>query len=447
MGNDGLRTRLLALLPVLLAVSGAQAQAPQPPAADLIARGRYLTLAGDCGACHTAPGAALDFGGGYPLATPVGVIYSTNISSDKIRGIGGWSDEAFVRAVREGVSQDGHLLYPAMPYDAYAKLKREDVLAIKAYLMSLPLAASSVPSTELSFPFNQRWGLAFWRWLHLARGELKDDRAQTPAWNRGRYLVEELAHCGTCHTPRTFTYGMDNAKAFGGGDLGSWVAFNITPERNAGIGTWNRTELASYLKSGCIKDKASAGGGMAEAIEQSLQYLTETDRLAIAEYIGSLAAVGDNRQTRPRDRWGTASSTVYALRAGRLSSVTGAGLYNSHCASCHGGEGEGNGDGEGFPSLFHHTTTGAYDSRNVVAVILTGVSCRGQNTTVMMPAFTEWLEDEQVVALSNFVSAQFGHPSAATITPARGKARREALRAPSPAAIEDGRLKETPNGS
>nr|WP_237234712.1 cytochrome c [Sodalis praecaptivus] len=435
------------MLALLLAVSGAQAQAPQPPAADLIARGRYLTLAGDCGACHTAPGAALDFGGGYPLATPVGVIYSTNISSDKIRGIGGWSDEAFVRAVREGVSQDGHLLYPAMPYDAYAKLKREDVLAIKAYLMSLPPAVSSVPSTELSFPFNQRWGLTVWRWLHLARGELRDESAQTPAWNRGRYLVEALAHCGTCHTPRTFTYGMDNAKAFGGGDLGAWVAFNITPDRNAGIGTWSRTELASYLKSGCIKGKASAAGGMAEAIEQSLQYLTETDRLAIAEYIGSLAAVRDNRQTRPRDRWGTASSTVYALRAGRLSSATGAGLYNSHCASCHGGEGEGNGDGEGFPSLFHHTTTGAYDSRNVVAVILTGVSRRGQTTTVMMPAFAEWLEDEQVAALSNFVSAQFGHPSAATITPARVKALREALRAPSPAAIEDGRLEETPNGS
>lgn len=127
-------------------------------------------------------------------------------------------------------------------------------------------AASTGPATDLAFPFNQRWGLVVWRWLHLARGELQHDPTQTPVWNRGRYLVEALAHCGTCHTPRTITYGMDGAKAFAGGYLGSWLAFNITPDRNAGIGTWSRSELASYLKNGCVAGKASAAGGISHRI-------------------------------------------------------------------------------------------------------------------------------------------------------------------------------------
>ena len=273
---------MLAMLPLMVATSVWAADTPENAA--LIKRGEYLAIAGDCTACHTAPGAdkTAKFGGGYPLASPFGVIYGTNISSDKEFGIGNWTDDEFVRAVREGVGKEGQQLYPAMPYDSFTKMKREDVLAIKAYLMSQPAVHSAGPQTDLSFPFNQRWGMRVWKWFNFDKGELKNDPSKSAEWNRGAYLVEALEHCGTCHTPRTLTMGMDTDNAFSGGDLGSWVAFNITPDKNAGIGNWSQEELVTYLKTGFVAGKASASGAMGEAIEHSLQHLSDSDLNAIA---------------------------------------------------------------------------------------------------------------------------------------------------------------------
>ena len=433
----------LAMLPLMVATSVWAADTPENTA--LIKRGEYLAIAGDCTACHTAPGAdkSAKFGGGYPLASPFGVIYGTNISSDKEFGIGNWTDEEFVRAVREGVGKEGQQLYPAMPYDSFTKMKRDDVLAIKAYLMSQPAVHSAGPQTDLSFPFNQRWGMRVWKWFNFDKGELKNDPSKSADWNRGAYLVEALEHCGTCHTPRTLTMGMDNDKALSGGDLGAWTAFNITPDKNAGIGNWSQEELVAYLKTGFVAGKASASGAMAEAIEHSLQHLSDSDLNAIATYIRSVPAVGDEKQTKPRDAWGQKDRDVYPVRAQGLSmDKSAAALFNASCAACHGKGGEGIGAGfHAYPSLFHHSSTGSYDNRNQVSVILNGVQRHMEKGEVMMPSFANQLDDEQIATLSNYVSKQFGNPAAATVTAKDVGEMRKAADLTSPPKIEEGTQK------
>ncbi len=384
-----------------------------------IKRGEYLARAGDCTACHTAGGGPL-FGGGVSISTPFGQIWGSNISSDKQYGIGSWSDEQFVAAVRDGTGKNGEQLYPAMPYDAFTKMKREDVLAIKAYLMSMPAVHQPSPQTDLPFPFNQRWGIRFWKWFNFDKGELQNDTQQTAQWNNGRYLVEALAHCGTCHTPRTLTLGMDSDKPLAGGDLGGWWAFNITPDKQAGIGDWSQQQLVTYLKTGFVAGKASASGPMGEAIEHSLQYLPDSDLQDIATYLQSVKPQPDKQQTRPRDSWGQPSTALITLRgadAALRSAQPGAVLFAGNCASCHGAEGAGSGHGfHAYPSLFHHTSTGAADARNVVSVVLNGVHRRMSEGEIVMPAFAPELSDQQVADISNFVSQQFGNPAAGKIT-------------------------------
>lgn len=400
-----------------------------------IARGKYLATAADCSACHTATNGK-PFGGGFAVSTPFGQIYGTNISSDPEYGIGSWSEDEFVAAVRDGVGKGGKQLYPAMPYDAFSKMRREDVLAIRAYLLALPAVHVASPETQLGFPYNQRWGLRFWKWLNLDKGALKPDPAQSPQWNNGRYLVEALAHCGTCHTPRNITKGMDNGSPLSGGDLGGWMAWNITPDKNAGIGDWSEKQLVTYLKTGFVAGRASASGPMAEAVEHSLQYLPDSDLQDIALYLRSVKPVGDDKQTRPRDDWGQPTATVSQLRgssdAWRRENA-GAVVFAGNCASCHGASGGGSGQGFGaYPSLSHHTTTGAWDSRNLISVVLNGVHRKMSQGEVFMPPFAPELSNEQVADVANFVSREFGNPAAASVTAKQVAERRQEAKLASP---------------
>ncbi len=400
-----------------------------------IKRGEYLARAGDCTACHTATNGPL-FGGGFAVSTPFGQIWGSNISSDKQYGIGNWSDDQFVAAVRDGIGKNGEQLYPAMPYDSFTKMKRDDVLAIKAYLMSMPPVHQASPQTDLPFPFNQRWGMRFWKWFNFDKGELQNDTQQSAQWNNGRYLVEALAHCGTCHTPRNLTMGMDNDKALAGGDLGGWMAYNITPDKQAGIGDWSQQQLVTYLKTGFVANKASASGPMAEAIEHSLQYLPESDLQDIATYLRSVKPQPDSQQTRARDSWGQPSTALIALRGAdeaTRNAQPGAVVFAGNCASCHGAEGAGSGSGfHAYPSLFHHTSTGAADALNVVSVILNGVHRHMTEGEVFMPSFAPELSDQQVADVSNFVTQQFGNPAAAKVDAKQVKELREDAKLASP---------------
>lgn len=422
------------LLALMLAAAPLWAHGDQA----LIKRGEYLARAADCTACHTAPGGPA-FGGGYPVSTPFGVIYGSNISADRQFGIGNWSDDEFVAAVRDGVGKNGQQLYPAMPYDAFTKMKRDDVLAIKAYLLAQPAVHQATPRTDLAFPFNQRWGMRLWKLFNFSAGELQPDPAKSDQWNRGRYLVEALAHCGTCHTPRTLTMGMDEDNAFAGGDLGGWTAYNITPDQRAGIGSWSQQELVDYLKTGNVAGRASAAGPMAEAIEHSLQYLPDGDLHAMATYLRSVNPIADDAQSKARDAWGRPTQDYLALRGASAEDASGAALFNRHCASCHGADGAGKGNGfNAYPSLLRHGSTGAADNKNLVAVILGGVRRHMQQGEILMPAFAGELKDDEVATLSNYVNRQFGNPAAANASAKQVARQRRDAGLPQPPTVLQG---------
>jgi mono/diheme cytochrome c family protein len=221
-----------------------------------------------------------------------------------------------------------------------------------------------------------------------------------------------------------------------GGDLGGWMAYNITPDKQAGIGDWSQQQLVTYLKTGFVANKASASGPMAEAIEHSLQYLPESDLQDIATYLRSVKPQPDSQQTRARDSWGQPSTALIALRGAddaTRNAQPGAVLFAGNCASCHGAEGAGSGSGfHAYPSLFHHTSTGAADALNVVSVILNGVHRHMTEGEVFMPPFAPELSDQQVADVSNFVTQQFGNPAAAKVDAKQVKGLREDAKLASP---------------
>src|SRR5690349_243357 len=258
--------------------------------ADPLAKGRYLVIAADCEACHTRDGGPA-FAGGRPFETEYGTIYSPNITPDTETGIGSWSDADFLRAVHEGIAKDGTRLYPAFPYASYTYLTDEDVLAMKAYLFSLPAVKETAPETKLRWPYSQRGLMAVWSKFYNPNKRFEPVAEQSAEWNRGAYLAEALGHCGECHTKRTFLQALDNKKKFAGGMAEGWRAYNLTSDKESGIGTWSAEDLENYLKTGHSADKGSAFGPMAQAVHLSFQKLTPSDVKAIVTYVRSIPAV------------------------------------------------------------------------------------------------------------------------------------------------------------
>jgi mono/diheme cytochrome c family protein len=217
----------------------------------------------------------------------IGTLYSTNITPDAETGIGNWSDDEFVRALHEGVGKGGKHLYPAFPYTSYALMTRSDVLAIKAYLFSLKPIKYTPPPNTISFPFNQRYLMLFWNALFKPAHRFQPNTDQSADWNRGAYLVEALGHCGDCHTSRNILFGLNNHRKFAGATLQGWKAYNITPDPAWGIGSWSGEQLQGYLSGGHADGRGSAGGPMAEVVDNSLNFLSDTDILAMVTYIKS----------------------------------------------------------------------------------------------------------------------------------------------------------------
>lgn len=281
--------------------------APAGPAAsspDRIQRGAYLFAAGGCAACHTDTkrgGATL--GGGVALDTPFGRFYTSNISADREHGIGAWSDADFLRALREGIAPDGRYYYPAFPYTSYTKASDEDLLAIKAYIFSLPPAPTASKPHELNFPFGWRALLGIWRAMNFEPGRFLPDPTRSESWNRGAYLVEALGHCRECHTPRGFLGGLERDRAFAGvvkGLDGSRIP-NLTPDPDTGIGRWSKGQLVRVLADGALPDFDYVGSGMATVVKESTGKLSDADRAAIADYLMSLPPIRNDaaKATQP----------------------------------------------------------------------------------------------------------------------------------------------------
>ncbi|MEQ7919408.1 cytochrome c [Xanthomonas sp. WHRI 1810A] len=372
--------------------------------------GKRLAVAADCVACHTAPGGA-SFAGGYPLVSPMGVIYSTNITPSKTAGIGGYTKEQFARAVRDGVTADGTHLYPAMPYTSYAKMTDSDTAALYDYFMH-EVQPVDTPSkkTELRFPFSIRASMIAWNLLFLDARPFTPDASKSAEINRGDYLVNALAHCDTCHTPRNVLMAANNGEALGGAPLGSWYAPNISADKISGIGAWSSDELVAYLRTGHVAGKAQAAGPMAEAVENSLQYLGDSDLKAIAAYLLQTQPV-NNGQTKARHEYGEASTDELTLRGGKPEDSPGWHIFSGTCANCHQANGQGNAQ---YPSLFNNTATSRAD--NLIAVIVDGVHRTVDGVAVDMPAFgpdgrfTDRLNDQQIADVSNYVLSRYGNP-------------------------------------
>jgi fructose 5-dehydrogenase cytochrome subunit len=386
---------------------------------NLLKQGEQVAIASDCQACHTAPGSKTAFSGGYGIASPMGVIYATNITPAQ-SGIGDYTEAQFSAAVRHGIRADGAQLYPAMPYTSYSMMTDADLHALYYYLMhGVPAVEQHNPQTDLPFPFSLRFSMRFWNMMFANDKMWQNDGSKSAEWNRGNYLVNGLAHCNTCHTPRGFLMQEQQDRPLAGGPLGSWYAPNITSDPVSGIGGWSDDELVQYLKTGRAPGKNQAAGGMAEAVEHSLQYLPESDLHAIAVYLKGTAPIRDEGETQPAYSWGAPMDVENSVRGrnpnnANLSLTNGEALFSGNCASCHQPDGSGSAN-QAYPSLFHNTATGMRNPNNLIAAILFGVQRDTADHQVLMPGFSspsyvDKLNDQQVADISNFVLKNYGNP-------------------------------------
>ena len=279
-----MRAVISACVAVLAALAGSPAAAAD---AELVRKGELLFHIGGCTNCHTAKNGPL-LAGGEAIATPFGNFHPPNITPDPETGIGGWSEADFIRAMREGVSPEGERYYPAFPYTSYTRMTDEDLRALKAWLDTVPPVRQPCRPHELSFPFNQRWGMRFWQLAFFTPERFAPDPAKDAAWNRGAYLVEGPGHCAQCHTPRTAYGTLIEARAYTGAQLGKEKVPNITSDPEAGIGKWSESDLATFFKLGMLPDGDFAGSEMAKVINNGTSKLPEEDVAAIVAYLRSL---------------------------------------------------------------------------------------------------------------------------------------------------------------
>ena len=387
-----------------------------PAAADLLARGAYLTQAADCIACHTVPESGRPFAGGVPFKLPFGTIYSTNITADPVHGIGGWSDDEFVRAVRDGIGRLGQHLYPAFPYTSFTKLSRGDVLAIKTYLLSVPAIPQANLANDLGFPFNQRWAVGFWNAAFFKDQRFSADASKPPEWNSGAYLVTALGHCGECHTPRNPAFGLKHGRDLVGADIQGWRAYNITAHPKYGIGAWSDAEITRYLQTGFAAGHAAAAGPMGEAVAHSLQYLDATDLAAMIVYLRSVPAREGMHPVEVEHRPAPAlASTDASPESAELAMpAPGLRLFEGACASCHLWNGKGR--QSQYAALLGTRGVNDVSGTNITQAILRGAKLQIGGSEVYMPGFGGAYSNTEVAALANYVIAHFGG-KAGDVTP------------------------------
>lgn len=406
----------------------------------LVRQGQYLARAGDCIGCHSRPGGA-PFAGGLPLKTPFGVILSTNITPDKEDGIGNYSQAYFNRLMREGITETGHNIYPAMPYASYARLSDADLAALYAYFtLGLAPVAQVNAKTDLAWPFSMRWLVKAWNWLYLPKPGYTPDAGRDAQWNRGAYLVQGLGHCGACHTPRNLAGAekanneKGGARFLAGAVIDGWFAQNLrnVDDGQSGLSSWTQKDLVDYLKTGRSAHTA-AFGAMAEVVGNSTQHMSLPDLTAIAAYLKSLeddmtagAAPNERSRQAPQTSGSNASPTTLALRSGEATQP-GAMVYLNNCAGCH--QSSGKGASLAFPSLAQSSTVAADNPTSLIRIVLQGANMAGTAgapSRLAMPGYDWRLSDGNVADVLSFVRSNWGNRASA-VSPAEVAKVRKAL--------------------
>jgi mono/diheme cytochrome c family protein len=362
---------------------------------DVVARGKYLAAAGDCVSCHTRPDGEA-FAGGVGFDTPLGTLFSSNLTPDNDTGIGTWTAADLRSAMHEGIGRDGKRLFPAFPYTSFTNVRDEDVDAIYAYLRTLKPVRYRPPGNGILF--SQRWAMAIWNALFFRSGRYAPDPTQSAEWNAGAYLVQGLGHCGACHTPRNMFLAESTDQAFAGGTLTDvvapdksrhWFAVNLTPART-GLASWSVDDLTRYLKTG-YSQRAGAFGPMVAVVANGTLQLSAEDVRAMAVYLKGVPA-----------REGPAPSGAAEQ------TPSGGAIYKERCEKCHMSSGRG-----GFltgPPLAGSAVVQADDPASLINIILYGQgSSKGlsSNAWETMKAYADVLSDDQVAAVSNYVRASW----------------------------------------
>lgn len=390
-----------------------------PANSNLANRGAYIARTADCMACHRE-----DYSGGVAIETPIGNIYSTNITPSQRYGIGNYTENDFKKALQKGRAPN-HQLYPAMPYPSYHGMADADISALFAYFQTVPPVEESPEKiTKLPFPLNIRTLMLAWNVINVPSTENRTGLTQTQ--QRGEYLVNNLEHCGTCHTPRNLTQGLDKKKYLSGAPLGKWYAPNITPDNDSGIGRWSESDIVTYLRTGMLDKRAYAGGPMAEAVAHSTRYLSDEDLSAMAAYLKVVPIIKTDDYVIPVDMSRlpspVSSSITYNLMEqkdylAQAKAITNAGannnagnsskaLYLAACGSCHGV------DGYAQPDARYASIVGLSSIRRTKPDALINVIAYGAkgalNTAPKMPGFSKELSHAQIASISNYVRVNLG---------------------------------------
>jgi mono/diheme cytochrome c family protein len=364
--------------------------------------GRYQVVLGDCAGCH-----GQNLAGGVALATPFGTLVTSNITPDKDTGIGNWSGEDFRQAMKLGIAPGGKLLYPAMPYPAYAHMSDGDVASLWSYLRGVKPVKNAVNVNQLRFPFNLRFMMRGWNILFFNPAPTANKPEKGAAWNRGAYLVSGPGHCGACHTPKNF-FGADKSVSLSGASLQGWWAPDLGGDAKSGLGAWSAAQVVEYLKTG-RNAYSLASGPMAEAVENSTSKMNDSDLHAIAVYLKDLPVGSGN------------GGGVSGIEA-RMKS--GAALYQVNCAACHSGNGKG--APVLFPPLAGNALVNQSSPETLVRAVLAGTkgaATAKAPTGAAMPSFAWKLGDAQVADILTYVRNNWGNAAPAVDAGAVAKIR------------------------
>lgn len=384
------------------------------PSEALVARGAYLARAGNCMGCHTTRGGA-PYAGGRGIDTPFGTVFTSNLTPDEKTGIGAWSASHFWRAMHNGKSKSGRLLYPAFPYTSFTQMTREDSNALYAYLRSLPAVVQQNQAHTLRFPYNSQAALAVWRAIYFSPGVYKPDATRSAEWNRGAYLVTGLGHCAACHTARNVLGATDGLDLAGGLiPMQNWYAPSLVAAHEAGVGNWTPQDIVQLLKTG-ITERASVNGPMAEVVQGSTQYLSDEDLVAMAQFLKALpASYGKDEKREPEIALMSTSPDVPPAGANSAAAAKGAKLYEQNCAQCHGDKGQG--VPNAYPALASNRAVLMTQTVNLVQIVLNGgyaPATAGNPRPFGMPPFVLVMEDEDIAAVLTHIRNSWGNKASA----------------------------------